>query len=53
MNRTLLGPDEIIAHPFFKDIDFKKLLRKEIEAEYKPELKDLYDVKHFDDEFTQ
>jgi hypothetical protein len=32
--------DEILAHPFFADIDIAKLLRKEIESPYRPEISD-------------
>jgi len=28
--------NEVINHPFFKDIDFSKLQRREIPAPYKP-----------------
>jgi hypothetical protein len=28
--------EEVLGHPFFKDIDREKLLSKEIEAPFKP-----------------
>jgi hypothetical protein len=28
--------NEVINHPFFKEIDFDKLVKKEFEAPYKP-----------------
>ena len=30
--------NEIINHPFFRDVDFEKLLKKEIPAPYKPSI---------------
>jgi hypothetical protein len=41
------------AHPFFKNIDWDKLLRKELEAPYKPKLVSEEDTDKFDTEFTQ
>jgi len=35
---TVGGVDAIIKHPWFADIDFDKLLTKEIPAEFKPEI---------------
>ena len=46
------GFDEIKKHPFFKDMDFKALEAKKIEAPFKPALEDSFDVTNFDDEFT-
>ena len=46
------GFDEIGKHPFFKDIDFKALEEKKIEAPFKPVLENSTDVTNFDDEFT-
>lgn len=37
---------EILAHPFFSDINIDKLLRKELEPPYKPELGE--DLRFFD-----
>ena len=46
------GFEEIKKHPFFKDIDFKAMEEKKIKAPFKPELKDSFDVRNFDEEFT-
>ena len=43
---------EIKNHIFFKDINWKKVERKEIEPEYKPVLKKPGDVSNFDTIFT-
>ena len=43
---------EIKNHVFFKDINWKKVERKEIEPEYKPVLKKPGDVSNFDTIFT-
>ena len=47
--RTRLGAngiDEIMAHPFFRDLDLEKLLRKELTPPYKPEVED--ELAYFD-----
>jgi len=44
--------DEIKKHAFFKDIDFKALEAKKIEAPFKPVLEGSLDVRNFDEEFT-
>ena len=41
-----------MKHSFFKNVDFKKILNKWEEPEWKPVLKDQYDVDNFDREFT-
>ena len=46
------GFEEIKKHPFFKDVDFKSLEEKKIEAPFKPVLEDSFDVRNFDEEFT-
>ena len=46
------GFNEIKKHDFFKGFDFDKLLKKEIEAPFKPVLKDSLDVSNFDQDFT-
>lgn len=47
------GIDEIISHPWFKEIDLDKLLNKELDAPFKPKLgDDMTDVSYFDKEFT-
>jgi len=47
------GLQEIIEHKFFDDLDFDKLLKKEIVAPFKPQLSaNLLDTSNFDDMFT-
>lgn len=41
-----------MKHAFFKNVDFKEFLNKKITPEWKPVLKDKYDVNNFDKEFT-
>jgi len=41
------------AHPFFKGVDWDKLLRKDIKAPFKPKVKDDSDLSQFDQEFTR
>lgn len=40
------GADEILRHPFFKDIDMPKLIKKELEPPYKPAMSE--DLAYFD-----
>jgi len=44
--------DDVKSHPFFKEISFEKLYKKEIASKYKPELKSEEDSSNFDKEFT-
>lgn len=44
--------DEIKNHPWFKDIDWDKLYRKEIEPPYRPSVKDEMSTEQIDPEFT-
>jgi hypothetical protein len=46
------GLSEIKAHPFFANIDFDQVLKKKINAPFKPEISGKYDVQNFDEEFT-
>jgi serum/glucocorticoid-regulated kinase 2 len=47
------GADEIKKHPFFaKNIDFGKLLKKEIQPPFKPSVASPVDVSNFDTVFT-
>ncbi|KAL3477888.1 kinase-like domain-containing protein [Aspergillus californicus] len=43
---------ELMAHPFFHDIDWKLLGRKEVIPPFKPKLKSDTDTSNFDPEFT-
>jgi hypothetical protein len=43
------GPEEVKQHPWFNDIDWEKLYRKEVKPPYKPKLDSPDDLKHFED----
>ena len=45
--------DEVKNHPFFKGIDFDKVLRKEYKPPFIPKLKDDTDLRYFDENFTK
>ena len=45
--------EEVKNHPFFKGIDFDKVLRKEYKPPFIPKLKDDTDLRYFDESFTQ
>ena len=45
--------EEILAHPWFSDIDVKKLVARQIEPEFKPKLsEDALDISNFNKKFT-
>ena len=46
------GLEEIKAEPFFANIDFDKILAKEIPAPFIPAVNNETDVQYFDEEFT-
>lgn len=46
------GSEEVKEHPFFKDIDWDALNRKEIEPPWKPQVKDETDISQIDVYFT-
>ncbi|GJJ13083.1 hypothetical protein Clacol_007333 [Clathrus columnatus] len=46
------GAEEIKRHPFFKSIDWNKLLAKKIQPPFKPSVESVLDVANFDSEFT-
>jgi serum/glucocorticoid-regulated kinase 2 len=43
---------EIKSHPFFEDIDWDRMERKEIPPPYVPGVKDEHDISHIDEDFT-
>jgi len=49
------GPEDAAAiksHPYFKDVEWDKYLKKEIVPPFKPKLKNELDLKYFDKAFT-
>jgi serum/glucocorticoid-regulated kinase 2 len=46
------GFHEIKNHPFFATIDFELLIKKKINAPFKPEISNKLDVQNFDEDFT-
>ena len=44
---------EIRRHEFFKDVDFEKVLNKEIGPSFIPDIKKKFDTNNFDEEFTR
>jgi serine/threonine protein kinase len=47
------GLDEILKHPWFKDLDPAMMMAKEYNPEFKPKVsKDIFDVSQFDKMFT-
>ena len=54
--RTRLGAqndyEELLSHAWFSDIDVEKIINKQIEAPFLPELTaDIFDVSNFDQEY--
>ncbi|XP_072538848.1 protein kinase C, eta, b [Salminus brasiliensis] len=47
------GEKAITAHLFFKEMDWEKLKKRELEPPFKPRIKSLEDVNNFDPDFTQ
>ena len=45
------GAGDVLAHPFFSNINWKDMKRKEIAAPWIPDVKDEMDVSNFDDIF--
>lgn len=43
---------ELMAHPFFKDVDWDMLKKKQIQPPYKPHVSSDDDISNFDPEFT-
>ncbi|KAJ9458537.1 RAC family serine/threonine-protein kinase-like protein [Diplonema papillatum] len=52
--QRLCDVDTLKAHPFFKDVDFEALYRRELKPEFVPSIhQGESDTKYFDTEFTQ
>lgn len=45
--------DDVKSHAFFKDLNWDKMMRKEIEVPYKPKVKSGDDTQNFDETFTK
>ncbi|CAB9496734.1 activated protein kinase catalytic subunit alpha-1 [Seminavis robusta] len=43
------GHVDVQKHPWFSDVDVKKLLKRELRAPWKPQIKDALDASNFDD----
>ena len=43
---------DIQAHPFFSSLDFDKLMRREVEPQFKPTVRSATDTSNFEAEFT-
>ncbi|BFZ53818.1 Serine/threonine-protein kinase [Savitreella phatthalungensis] len=46
------GPADIKQHPFFADVDWRKLMAKKIQPPFKPSVESAIDTSNFDAEFT-
>lgn len=44
---------EVLAHPWFKDLDLNKLINKELTPPYIPVIKTMDDTSNFDEKFSQ
>jgi len=42
--------DDILMHPWFKDLDIDKLLKKQLPAPYIPKVENKTDLRNFDPE---
>jgi hypothetical protein len=49
----LNGADDIIAHPWFQDFDWKKLQERKLDPPFVPHLTHDTEVKYFDQEFIE
>ena len=45
--------DEVKQHPFFKGVDFEKVLKKEYKPPFIPKLKNELDLRYFDSNYTE
>jgi hypothetical protein len=48
LGHTASGAMDVMEHPFFDVVDWKRILDKRVKSPYKPELKDISDTRHFD-----
>lgn len=46
------GTQHIKNHPFFADIDWRKLMQKKVQPPFKPSVESAFDTSNFDEEFT-
>ena len=46
------GADEIKRHPWFKDINWERLVEKQVTPPFIPKVKTARDTGNFDEEFT-
>ena len=46
------GVKEIKQHPFFRRLQWQRLIAKEIEPPFRPEITNQFDTSHFDEEFV-
>mmetsp|Transcript_15773 Transcript_15773/g.24207 ORF Transcript_15773/g.24207 Transcript_15773/m.24207 type:complete len:525 (+) Transcript_15773:97-1671(+) len=53
MGSGLSDVDDIKNHAFFSDLDWEQLMRREIEAPYRPNVKSADDTSNFDDIFLK
>ncbi len=44
--------DEIMEHPYFRNVNFDEMLNLKVPPPYVPQIKDGNDISHFDQEFT-
>jgi serine/threonine protein kinase len=47
------GGDEVKGHPWFADVQWDKLIRKEIEPPFKPKVRNVEDTSQIDPQFTR
>jgi len=47
------GGDEVKGHPWFADVEWEKLIRKEIEPTFKPKVRSVDDTSQIDPQFTR
>jgi len=45
--------DELLNHPWFAEIDMNKLLKKQIEAPFRPKVEQAFDLSNFDEKFIK